>query len=117
MDEDGNVFIRGRIKALILSSSGQNIYPEEVEQVILRNRVVKECLVVSRSGKISAMVYLEPDTANCLVNEEAQNAISEEIRSRANSLLPLFSQISAVEIVDAPFERTAKGSIKRHLYQ
>ncbi len=117
MDEDGNVFIRGRIKALILSASGQNIYPEEVEQVVMRNHVVKECLVVSRSGKIYAMVYLDPETANRLVNEEAQSAIAEEIRSKANVSLPLFSQIFSVEIVDTPFERTAKGSIKRHLYQ
>lgn len=117
MDEDGNVFIRGRIKALILSASGQNIYPEEVEQVVMRNRVVKECLVVSRSGKIYAMVYLDPETANRLVNEEAQIAIAEEIRSKANVSLPMFSQIFSVEIVDTPFERTAKGSIKRHLYQ
>lgn len=117
MDEDGNVFIRGRIKALILSASGQNIYPEEVEQVVMRNHVVKECLVVSRGGKIYAMVYLDPETANRLVNEEAQSAIAEEIRSKANASLPLFSQIFAVEIVDTPFERTAKGSIKRHLYQ
>ena len=117
MDEDGNVFIRGRIKALILSSSGQNIYPEEVEQVVMRNHVVKECLVVARSGKIHAMVYLDPDTANKLVNEDSQNAIAEEIRSRSNAFLPQFSQIFSVELVDAPFERTAKGSIKRHLYQ
>ena len=117
MDEDGNVFIRGRIKALILSASGQNIYPEEVEQVVMRNHVVKECLVVSRNGKIYSMVYLDPETANRLINEEAQSAIAEEIRSKANASLPLFSQIFSVEIVDTPFERTAKGSIKRHLYQ
>jgi long-chain acyl-CoA synthetase len=117
MDEDGNVFIRGRIKALILSSSGQNIYPEEIEQVVMRNHVVKECLVVSRNGKIHAMVYLDPDTANKLVNEDSQSAIAEEIRSRSNAFLPQFSQIFMVELVDAPFERTAKGSIKRHLYQ
>ena len=117
MDEDGNVFIRGRIKALILSSSGQNIYPEEIEQVVMRNHVVRECLVVARNGKIHAMVYLDPDTANKLVNEDSQNAIAEEIRSRSNAFLPQFSQIFMVELVDAPFERTAKGSIKRHLYQ
>ena len=117
MDEDGNVFIRGRIKALILSASGQNIYPEEVEQVVLRSHRVQECLVLSKNGKIVAMVYPRPEAAETLVSEEAHEAMTEEIRSLANANLPLFSQIASVEIVDAPFERTAKGSIKRHLYQ
>ena len=117
MDEDGNVFIRGRIKALILSASGQNIYPEEVEQVVMRSHRVQECLVLSKNGKIVAMVYPRPEAAETLVSEEAHESMTEEIRSLANANLPLFSQIASVEIVDAPFERTAKGSIKRHLYQ
>lgn len=117
MDEDGNVFIRGRIKALILSASGQNIYPEEVEQVVMRSHRVQECLVLSKNGKIVAMVYPRPEAAETLVSEEAHDAMTEEIRTLANANLPLFSQIASVEIVDSPFERTAKGSIKRHLYQ
>jgi long-chain acyl-CoA synthetase len=117
MDEDGNVFIRGRITALILSASGQNIYPEEVEQVVMRSHRVQECLVLSKNGKIVAMVYPRPEAAETLVSEEAHDAMTEEIRTLANANLPLFSQIASVEIVDSPFERTAKGSIKRHLYQ
>lgn len=116
-DEDGNVFIRGRIKALILSASGQNIYPEEVEQVVSRSPKVQECLVLSKAGKITAMVYPTAEAAETIVDEESHEALIEEIRSKANSNLPSFSQLAVVEIVDEPFQRTAKGSIKRHLYQ
>jgi len=116
MDEDGNLFIRGRIKALILSASGQNIYPEEVEQVLSRNPAVVESVVLEREGKIVALVYAKADA---LVNldEESQLELANSIRNRANQFLPKFSQIFRVELVDLPFERTAKGTIKRHLYK
>ena len=116
MDEDGNLFIRGRIKALILSASGQNIYPEEVEQVLSRNPAVVESVVLEREGKIIALVYAKADA---LVNldEESQLELANGIRNRANQFLPKFSQIFRVELVDLPFERTAKGTIKRHLYK
>ena len=116
MDEAGNIFIRGRIKALILNSSGQNIYPEEVEQVLSNDPIVEESVVLSRDGKIVALVYPHAD-AVVGTNEEQQNQMAAEIRSRANGQLPKFSQIFYVELVDLPFERTAKGSIKRHLYK
>jgi long-chain acyl-CoA synthetase len=116
MDDAGNIFIRGRIKALILNSSGQNIYPEEVEQVLSTDPIVEESVVLSRDGKIVALVYPHAD-AVVGTNEEQQNQMAAEIRSRANGQLPKFSQIFYVELVDLPFERTAKGSIKRHLYK
>lgn len=107
MDEDGNVFIKGRIKAIILSSSGQNIYPEEVEQVLSKHPMVQESIVIERGGKVVALVYPKPG----VVPSE------EHIRDYSNRSLPVFSQIFRVELVDLPFERTAKGTIKRHLYQ
>ena len=107
MDEDGNVFIKGRIKAIILSSSGQNIYPEEVEQVLFHHPMVQESLVIERGGKVIALVYPKPGT----------NPSEDEIRNTTNQSLPIFSQIFRVELVDLPFQRTAKGTIKRHLYQ
>ena len=116
MDESGNLFIRGRIKALILSSSGQNIYPEEVEQVLGRHPQVEESLVVDRENKLVALVYPKAGSVKG-DDEEAIAALSDDIRTRSNALLPKFSQIFQVELVDMPFERTAKGSIKRHLYQ
>ena len=116
MDESGNLFIRGRIKALILSSSGQNIYPEDVEQVLSRHPLVEESLVLDRDGKVTALVY--PCAGSVQGDdEEAIAALSDDIRKKSNAHLPKFSQIFRVELVDVPFERTAKGSIKRHLYQ
>ena len=116
MDEYGNLFLRGRIKALILNSSGQNIYPEEVEQVLSNDPIVEESVVVSRDGRIVALVYPHAD-AVVGTNEEQQKRMATEIRDRANLHLPKFSQIFYVEMVDVPFERTAKGSIKRHMYK
>jgi len=116
MDEFGNLFIRGRIKALILNSSGQNIYPEEVEQVLSTDPIVEESVVVSRDDKIVALVYPHAD-AVVGTDEARQKQMVAEIRDRANKQLPKFSQLFYVEMVDVPFERTAKGSIKRHLYK
>ena len=116
MDDGGNLFIRGRIKALILSSSGQNIYPEEVEQVLSRDPLVEESLVLDRGGKVIALVY--PHAGNLPTEDEEEHLrLADAIRDAANRHLPNFSQIFRVEFVDVPFERTAKGSIKRHLYQ
>ena len=116
MDEGGNIFIRGRIKALILNSSGQNIYPEEVEQILSNDPIVEESVVLSREGKIVALVYPHAE-AVVGTDEQQQKEIALQIRDRANKSLPKFSQIFYVEMVDTPFERTAKGSIKRHLYK
>ena len=116
MDESGNLFIRGRIKALILNSSGQNIYPEEVEQILSNDPLVEESVVLSREGKIVALVYPHAE-AVVGTDEQQQKEIAVQIRDRANKSLPKFSQIFYVEMVDTPFERTAKGSIKRHLYK
>ena len=116
MDEYGNLFIRGRIKALILNSSGQNIYPEEVEQILSNDPIVEESVVLARDGKIVALVYPHAD-AVVGTDESQQKKLVTEIRDRANQHLPKFSQIFYVELVDVPFERTAKGSIKRHMYK
>ena len=116
MDEEGNLFIRGRIKALILSASGQNIYPEEVEQVLSRDPVVQESLVLQRDDKIVALVYARPEVL-AKIDTDGQSQFLLEIRDRANKHLPPFSRIFYVELMDVPFERTAKGNIKRQLYQ
>jgi long-chain acyl-CoA synthetase len=114
MDSKRNVFIRGRIKSMILSSSGQNIYPEEIESVLSCNQYVSESVVVDRDGKIVALVYLEiPEDAD---PEDLEN-LPEKIADEANRSLPKYSQIAKVEIVDKPFEKTPKMSIKRYLYK
>lgn len=113
IDKDGNIFIRGRIKSMILNSSGQNIYPEEVEAVLSNCEYVDECLVVDRNGKIVALVYSDLPKD---MDEETRAAIPGKIRDAANKSLPAYSKISKVEMVNAPFEKTPKMSIKRFLY-
>ena len=114
MDRNGNIFIRGRIKSMILNSSGQNIYPEEVEAVLSNCQYVSECLVVDRDGKIVALVYPElPDD----IDEETRSSIPNKIRDEANKSLPAYSKIIKVELLDTPFEKTPKMSIKRFLYR
>ena len=113
MDDKRNIFIRGRIKSMILNSSGQNIYPEEVEAVLANCQYVGECLVVDRDGKIVALVYPEfPED----MDHEARSAVPGQIREQANKSLPVYSKISRVEFVEEPFEKTPKMSIKRYLY-
>lgn len=113
MDAKRNIFIRGRIKSMILNSSGQNIYPEEVEAVINNCQYVEECLVVDRDGKIVALVYPEiPED----MDEETKAAIPGKIRDEANKSLPVYSKINKVEFMTEPFEKTPKMSIKRFLY-
>ena len=114
MDREGNIFIRGRIKSMILSSSGQNIYPEELEAVVSRCQYVSECLVVDRNGKIVALVYPEiPED----IDPKTRESIPEAIRATANRSLPAYSKIAKVELMDTPFEKTPKMSIKRFLYR
>ena len=113
IDEKGNIFIRGRIKSMILNSSGQNIYPEEVEAVLANCQYVEECLVVDRDGKITALVYPElPED----MDEETKSTIPGIIRNTANKSLSAYSKIAKVEFVEVPFEKTPKRTIKRFLY-
>ena len=114
MDKSGNIFIRGRIKSMILNSSGQNIYPEEVEAVLANCQYVSECLVVDRDGKIVALVYPEfPDD----MDDEAKLAAPGNMRNEANKSLPAYSKITKVELMEEPFEKTPKKTIKRFLYK
>ncbi len=114
MDEKRNIFIRGRIKSMILNSSGQNIYPEEVEAVLANCQYVDECLVVDREGKIVALVYTEfPED----MDKETRAAVPGLIRDEANKSLPAYSKIARVELMEEPFEKTPKRTIKRFLYK
>ena len=113
IDAKGNIYIRGRIKSMILNSSGQNIYPEEVEAVLTNCEHVEECLVVDRDGKIVALVYPgKPED----IDDETRAAIPALIRDEANKSLPAYSKIARVELMETPFEKTPKMSIKRFLY-
>ena len=114
MDIDGNVFIRGRIKSMILNSSGQNIYPEEIEAILSECPYVAESIVVDRNGKIVALVY-PVDFEE--MDEETRLSLPEQIREMVNKSLPCYSQISKIELKKHPFEKTPKMSIKRDLYK
>ncbi len=118
MDADGNIFIRGRSKNMILGPSGQNIYPEELEAVVNNQTYVMESVVVERGGKLVALVFLdEQAVAKSLLDNEAKAEIPENIRLGANRQLPTYSQIAKVELMDKPFEKTPKMSIRRFLYK
>ncbi len=115
MDKEGNIFIRGRIKNMILGPSGQNIYPEEIESVVCNQNYVLESVVVDRKGKLVALVF--PDY-NKMQEDGAKNEdVMNSIIKGSNKRLPSYSHLSNVEFVDNPFEKTPKMSIKRFLYK
>lgn len=118
IDPKGNVFIRGRSKNMILSSNGQNIYPEEIEDKLNNQPYVVESIVVERDKKIVALVF--PDRTRVsqeALDENGLAKIMEENRLKLNLLLPNYSKISKIELVNEEFEKTPKRSIKRFLYK
>ena len=118
MDKEGNIFIKGRSKSMILTANGQNVYPEELEAIINNQPYVGESVAVDRAGKIVALVYLDKDAIKRdKLDDEAVADIPEKVRVGANRKLPNYSQIAKVEVVLVPFEKTPKMSIKRFMYK
>lgn len=118
VDKEGNIFIKGRSKSMILSANGQNIYPEEVEAVVNNQPYVVESVVVDRSGKLVALVYMDHDAMkNAGLDAEAIDELPEYVRNASNKLLPSYSQIQKIEVQEVPFEKTPKMSIKRFMYK
>lgn len=118
IDEDGFVYLRGRNKNMILGPSGQNIYPEEIEDRLNNMPYVCESLIVEQEGKLVALVY--PDIENAQRSNLAGHALEaqmEENIAALNKELPAYSQISRLKIYYEEFEKTPKRSIKRYLYQ
>jgi len=116
-DENNFIYIRGRSKNMLLGSSGQNIYPEEIEAKLGSQHFILECVVVDREGRLVALVF--PDRENLQVHHTKPEAIArimEEYRVKVNSELPKYSQISAIELMESEFEKTPKRNIKRYLY-
>lgn len=118
MSADGHVFIRGRIKNMLLGASGQNIYPEEIEDKLSSMAFVSECIVIQRSDKLVALVYPDFDEARSVgfTQDDLQN-IMEQNRQELNEQLPAYSRISTIELRETEFQKTPKKSIKRYLYQ
>ncbi len=118
LDKEGNIYIHGRSKNMILGPSGQNIYPEEIEDKLNSMPCVVESIVVEREGKLVALVF--PDTSaegKKILGSKSLTQLMEENRVAVNKDLPNYSPISAVELVASEFEKTPKRSIKRYLYK
>ena len=117
MDADGNVFIKGRSKNMILSASGQNVYPEEIEDKFNSLPLVMESIVISRGNKIVALVVPDMDAFKRLEgNTKSINELMDEYLKQVNTELPAYSKVNLLELRDEPFEKTPKRSIKRFLY-
>lgn len=118
IDKDGNIYIKGRSKSMILSANGQNIYPEEVEAVVNAQDWVVESVVVDRGAKLVALVNLDKDGMKKTgLDDETMAAVPEAIRVSVNKSMPSYSKLTKVEVVDVPFEKTPKMSIKRFMYK
>ena len=118
LDKEGNIYIHGRSKNMILGPSGQNIYPEEIEDKLNSMPCVVESIVLEREGKLVALVF--PDTSNegkKLLGTKSLTQQMEENRVAVNKVIPTYSPISAIELVASEFEKTPKRSIKRYLYK
>jgi long-chain acyl-CoA synthetase len=122
-DRDHYLYIKGRLKNMILGPSGKNIYPEEIESLINEFDVVLESLVYQSQGKLAARVHLAYDELDKEFGngDEATmrgriRTILEEVRKRINERLPVHSRIHAMFEQMEPFEKTATQKIKRHLY-
>ena len=118
-DKRGRYYIKGRLGSMILGSSGENIYPEEIEQVINNHPSVIESLVVKRDKLLVALVQLDENIKNKIntLTKEKIAQMTEDIRSFVNKRVSVQSQIALVELMNEPFKKTATLKIKRYLYQ
>ena len=118
MDADGNVFIRGRSKNMLLGPSGQNIYPEEIEDKLNSMQLVLESVVVQRDTKLVALVHPDMDAATALgIRHDALAHLMEQNRIQVNEQLAAYCKLAEIEIHKNEFEKTPKKSIKRYLYK
>ena len=117
MDENGNVFIKGRSKNMLLGSNGQNIYPEEIEDKLNSMSMVSESVVIQEGNKLVGLVYPDLDTAKPIgFSETDLGTIMEQNRKQLNAELPAYCHLSEIRLHDSEFEKTPKRSIKRFLY-
>ena len=118
MDADGNVFIKGRSKNMLLGANGQNIYPEEIEDKLNSMAMVVESIVVQDNEKLIGLVHPDYDEARTMgLTTEDLKEIMEQNRQELNNILPSYSKLSAIRLHEEEFEKTPKKSIKRYIYQ
>lgn len=118
MDADGHIFIRGRSKNMLLGPNGQNIYPEEIEDKLNSMAMVNESIVIQSDDKLVVLVHPDMEEVNNLgfTDEDLEN-IMEQNRKELNMQIPSFAKVSRIKLHNQEFEKTAKKSIKRYLYQ
>ena len=118
MDADGHIFVRGRSKNMLLGPNGQNIYPEEIEDKLNSMAMVNESIVIQSNDKLVALVHPDMEEVNNLgfTDEDLEN-IMEQNRKELNMQIPSFAKVSRIKLHNQEFEKTAKKSIKRYLYQ
>ena len=118
MSADGHIFIRGRIKNMLLGSNGQNVYPEEIENKLNSMAMVNESLIVQHGDRLVGLVHPDMEEALSMgfTNKDLEE-IMEQNRRELNAALPPFCKLSAIELREEEFEKTPKKSIKRYLYQ
>jgi len=118
MAADGHVFIRGRIKNMLLGANGQNVYPEEIEDKLNSMAMVSESIVLQNGNKLIALVHPDYDEAGKMdFNDEDLENIMEQNRRDLNETLPNYSKVSEIRLHETEFEKTPKKSIKRYLYK
>ncbi len=116
LDRKKNIYIKGRCKTMFLGASGQNIYPEEIEDKLNNQEAVGESLIVEREGKLVALVFPDETLTKRMTIEEIQSIMKANL-VKLNNLIPSYSKVSNIEVQDKPFEHTPKKSIKRFLYK
>jgi long-chain acyl-CoA synthetase len=118
MDREGNVYINGRSKNMLLGPNGQNIYPEEIEDKLNSMAMVVESIVVQRDTKLVALVHPDLEEAkNMSFTSDDLKNIMEQNRTALNQTIPAYEKITEIEIHEEEFEKTPKKSIKRYLYK
>lgn len=118
MDKQGNIFIKGRSKNMLLGANGQNIYPEEIEDKLNSMPLVTESVVIQKDGKLIGLVFPDFEEAQSMgLSEEDLNNVMEQNRQGLNAVQPAYCKISAIRLMKEEFEKTPKKSIKRYLYQ
>ena len=117
MDIEGNVFIKGRSKNMLLGANGQNIYPEEIEDKLASLPFVSECVVIQKEEKLYGLVYTDPDELKkAHVSASELERIMEENRVQLNQIVPVYCRLQAIKQIPEEFEKTPKKSIKRYKY-
>lgn len=116
LDRRKNIYIKGRCKTMFLGASGQNIYPEEIEDKLNNQEAVGESLIVEREGKLVALVFPD-ETLTKRMSRDEIIALMKANLEKLNHLIPSYSKVSNIEVQDKPFEKTPKRSIKRFLYK